>query len=45
VPGSPRNGGPPFQAYQYVRVVPSASRLLTELMPFNLTRMLRYPFV
>src|SRR5262252_2061208 len=38
VPGSPRNGGPLFQAYQYVRSVPSASRLVIELSPFSLTR-------
>src|SRR5262249_43388675 len=45
VPGSPRNGGPPFQAYQYVLRVPSASFLVIELMPFSLTRMFGHPCV
>jgi hypothetical protein len=41
MPGSPRNGGPPFQAYQYVRRVPSASVLVMEFMPLSWTRILR----
>src|SRR5262245_35481231 len=40
VPGSPRNGGPPFQAHQYVRKVPSASRFRFELIPLSRTRIL-----
>src|SRR6516164_2186628 len=45
VPGSPRSGGPPFHAYQYVRRVPSASCFVIELMPFRRTRMFRDPLV
>ena len=45
VPGSPRNGGPPFHAYQYVRRVPSASLLVIELTPFSLIRTAFNPFV
>src|SRR5260221_4609949 len=45
VPGSPRKGGPPFHAYQYVRREPSASRLVIELMPLSLTRMFCHPSV
>src|SRR6516165_10343947 len=45
LPGSPRNGGPPFQAYQYVLRVPSASFLVIELMPLSLTRMFGHPCV
>src|SRR5215471_7587563 len=40
VPGSPRNRGPPFQAHQYVRQVPSVSRLRFELIPLSRTRIL-----
>lgn len=43
VPGSPRNGGPPFQAYQYVRRLPSASRLVMLLSPRSLIRMGGHP--
>src|SRR5437870_4587109 len=41
VPGSPRNGGPPFHAYQYVRSVPSASFLVIELRPLSRMRTFR----
>src|ERR1700719_784511 len=44
-PGSPRNGGPPFHAYQYVRRVPSASFLVIELMPLSLMRMRTHPLI
>src|SRR5271169_513531 len=43
VPGSPCSAGPPFHAYQYVRLVPSASRLVMLLRPFSLIRMCRDP--
>src|SRR5262245_17063901 len=43
VPGSPRSGGPPFQAYQYVRRVPSASFFVIEFMPLSRTRILLPP--
>jgi hypothetical protein len=39
VPGSPRKRGPPRQAYQYLRVVPSASFVSAQFMPSKLTRM------
>src|SRR5580704_3088337 len=45
VPGLRRSGGPPFQAYQYVRRVPSASLLVTELMPLTSIRMFGNPVV
>src|SRR5215472_7802355 len=45
VPGSPRNGGPPFQAYQYVLRAPSASFLVTELRPLSLIRMFGHPSI
>src|SRR6516225_4832546 len=40
VPGSPRNSGPFLHAYQYVRSVPSASRLREKLRPLSRTRTL-----
>src|SRR5262245_60562852 len=44
-PGSPRSRGPPFQAYQYLTVVPSARRFLIELMPLRRTRIVCHPSV
>src|SRR5215475_5212336 len=44
-PGSPRSRGPPFQAYQYLTVVPSARRFLIELMPLRRTRIACHPSV
>jgi hypothetical protein len=46
VPGSASMRGPPFQAYQYVLIVPSASFLVKLLMPLSRIRILRgLPFV
>src|SRR5262245_42000742 len=44
-PSSPRRAGPPFQAYQYVTVRPSARRLVTQLMPLSLTRISGHPLI
>ena len=46
VPGSASMRGPPFQAYQYVLTVPSASFLVKLLMPLSRIRIFRdLPFV